>query len=221
MDDPAVRTAAALREEFRAIPEESRDANQAFSIRVWRTLSWLERSEAADEGDLEGKFIPLWIAFNALYGRMADDGGIAPDHASWQEFLGAIVRADGTDQLGRVLWDEQLDVLRMIDSRYLFRPFWLGEQAEADGKLKRARQRAMKSYQSRTSPAVLQELFERIYVLRQQVFHGAATCGSKVNRRTLGMGTRVLSGIIPVMIEIMIASGPDTDWGEVCYPPIT
>ena len=221
MGDIAVRTAEALRERFKAIPEESRDAKQGFSIRVWRALSWLERSEAADDGDLEGKFVPLWITFNALYGRMADDGGIAPDHASWQEFLGAIVRADGTDQLGRVLWDEQLDVLRMIDSRYLFRPFWLGEQAEADGKLKRARQRAMKSYQSRTSPAVLQELFERIYVLRQQVFHGAATCGSKVNRRTLGMGTRVLSGIIPVMIEIMIASGPDTDWGEVCYPPIT
>jgi len=221
MGDVIARTAESLRAAFKSIPEESRDANQAYSIRIWRALSWLERGEAAGDDDLEGTFVPLWIAFNALYGHLADDGSTAPDRASWQEFLAGIVRADGTDRLGRALWDEQLDVLRMIDSRYLFKPFWFGEQSEADGKLKRARQRAMRGYQSRTSSAVLQELFERVYVLRQQIFHGAATCGSRVNRHTLKMGARVLSSIVPVMIEIMITSGPDVDWGEVCYPPVT
>lgn len=221
MSDEPAPTAEALRRRFRAIPKDTRDANQAFSVRVWRALSWLERSEAAGEGDLEGRFVPLWIAFNALYGRMADDGGMAPDRGSWQEFLARIARADGTDRLGQILWDEQLDVLRMIDSRYLFKPFWLGEQAEADGKLKQARRRAIASFHGRTPLVVLQELFERIYVLRQQIFHGAATCGGKVNRRTLSMGTRVLSCIVPAMIEIMIAAGPDADWGEICFPAIT
>ena len=52
---------------------------------------------------------------------------------------------------------------------------------------------AMQHYQNRQPVPLLQEVFERIYVLRQQIFHGAATDGSHVNRHTLGMGTRVSS----------------------------
>jgi hypothetical protein len=33
--------AEGLRERFRAIPVEQRDANQAFSIRVWWAINWL------------------------------------------------------------------------------------------------------------------------------------------------------------------------------------
>ena len=212
--------ATELRERFRAIPAETREANQKFCIRVWRALSWLERSEGVDDGDLEGAFIPLWIAFNALYGHIDDDGTIAPDRASWQGFLAAVAKADGSDRLGKALWDEQLDVLRMVDSRYLFKPFWLDEHAETADRLKRARQRAIQNFQDRSVVGVMQEVFERIYVLRQQVFHGAATCGSKFNRNTLKMGVHVLAAVIPVMIEIVLDAGPEIDWGEVCFPPV-
>ena len=212
----ALPTAELLRERFKAIPEDQRDANQPFSIRIWRGLSWLERAEAAD--DLEGRFISLWIAFNAIYGYL-EEGVNAPDHASWQEFLARIVRADGPDVLGKILWAEQLTILRLIDSKYLFRPFWLG-QPGADEKLQRSRQHAIRAYNSRQALAVLQELFERLYVMRQQVFHGAATSGSKLNRTAIKRCTGVLVQVIPAMIEIMIAAGPETDWGEVCFPPV-
>lgn len=72
MAEVAGQLAAALRERFRAIPEGRRADNQAFSVRVWRGLSWLERSETA--GDIEGKLISLWISFNAIYGYLDDDG---------------------------------------------------------------------------------------------------------------------------------------------------
>jgi len=210
-------TASELRELFKAIPSEVREANQPFSIRIWRGLSWLERAEGAE--DVEGRFISLWIAFNAVYGYL-EDGTSAPDHATWQKFLADIVAADGRDQLNTILWGEQLTVLRLIDDKYLFRPFWLG-QPDAEEKLKRSRQRAMNSYTSRQTLAVLQELFERLYVMRQQVLHGAATSGSKLNRTTLSRCTDVLSHVMPAMIDIMIAAGPDADWGEVCFPPTT
>ncbi len=54
-----------MREKSCAIPAKQRQASQASSVRVWRGLSWLERSETAD--DMEGQFISLWIAFNAIY----------------------------------------------------------------------------------------------------------------------------------------------------------
>jgi len=86
--------AAALREKLRAIPAEQRQASQTSSVRVRRGLSWLERGEIAD--DLEGQFISLWIAFNAIYGHLQGDGLSVPDHATWQKFLADIVAADGT-----------------------------------------------------------------------------------------------------------------------------
>jgi len=209
--------AAVLREKFCAIPAERREANQAFSVRIWRGLSWLERGEAAD--DLEGQFISLWIAFNAIYGHLEDDGLSAPDHATWQKFLADIVAADGTDLLGRILWGDQFHVLKLIDNKYLFRPFWLG-QPDAEDKLARARRQSLAAFQDRNRLAVLQELFERLYVLRQQVFHGAATSGSKLNRRVMKLGTTAMSHIMPAMLGIMIAAGPEADWGDVCFPPV-
>lgn len=143
----------------------------------------------------------------------------APDHASWQEFLAGIVKADGEDQLGQIMWADQRNILRLVDNRYLFRPFWLG-QADAEEKLARSRRQVMVHLQGRSAIGVFQELFERLYVLRQQVFHGAATRGSKLNRPYLKSCTTLLEKIIPAMIHIMIVTGPETDWGEVCFPPM-
>lgn len=86
-----LETAKTLRLRFKAMPQDVREANQPFSIRVWRGLSWLERSEGADD-EIDMKFISLWIAFNAIYGR--EDGPAAGDRASWQAFIAGVVRMD-------------------------------------------------------------------------------------------------------------------------------
>ena len=65
------------------------------------------------------------------------------------------------------------------------------------------------------------ELAAQPYVMRQQVFHGAATSGSKLNRTALKRCTAVLTQVVPAMIEIMMAATPETDWGEVCFPPVS
>lgn len=80
--------------------------------------------------------------------------------------------------------------------------------------------RCLKHYNDGCTLAILQELFERLYVLRMQVFHGAATSGSRLNRATLERGARVLAALVPEMLSIMIANGHSEDWGEVCFPPI-
>jgi len=217
MSDTGTLTAAELRKRFKAIPQEQRDANQSFSVRVWRGLSWLERAEQAT--DAEGQFISLWIAFNAIYGHMQGDGMNAPDHGSWQAFLAGIVKADGEDRLGQIMWAEQRYILRLVDNRYLFRPFWLN-QTDAGEKLVRSRRNVMVHLQNRSTLGVFQELFERLYVLRLQVFHGAATSGSKLNRSYLKAAASLMSKIIPAMIEIITEAGPETDWGEICFPPV-
>ena len=57
MDEPAPLRAEELRRRFKAMPDDVREANQPFSIRVWRGLSWLDRAESAQ--DVDGQFISL------------------------------------------------------------------------------------------------------------------------------------------------------------------
>ena len=205
-----------MRERFKAIPEGRRTANQAFSVRVWRGLSWLERSEAA--GDVEGRFISLWIAFNAIYGHL-DDGRNAADHSSWQSFLARLVRHDGLSAMDRAVYKNQKYILHLIDNQYIFRPFWSG-QPNWPMAFKNSRQNALKNFSNSQILPILQDLFERLYILRAQVFHGAATSGSKLNRRQITTAADILADLLPVMVAIMIDAGPEVDWGEVCFPPV-
>ena len=64
----------------------------------------------------------------------------------------------------------------------------------------------------------LQLLFERLYVMRLQVFHGASTKGSRVNRRALQGSGNILLESLPEMLAIMLERGIDEDWGPVCFP---
>lgn len=217
MGSSQTHKAAAMRERLKAIPQPERDAHQPFSIRVWRGLSWLERAEQA--ADVDSRFIALWIAFNAIYGQAGEDGRDEPDHKTWQAFLARMVEKDADDQLGRLLNEHRPAVLHLIDNQFIFRPFWQ-RHPDATDKLRRAVQRSLVNYQCGHTLPLLQELFERLYVLRQQVFHGAATSGSKLNRKTVDTGTAVLACVVPTLIEIMLSAGPTTAWGEVCFPPI-
>ena len=120
---------------------------------------------------------------------------------------------------GRIMWADQLHILRLVDNQYLFRPFWLGH-TDAEEKLARNRRNVMRHLQNRSTLGVFQELFERLYILRQQVFHGAATSGRKLSRSYLTAAVGLMSRTIPVMIETIIEAGPETDWGEICFPPM-
>ena len=223
MDKASSLAAETLRKQLQAIPKERRDANQAFSIRIWRGLSWLERAEQATDAD--EKFISLWIAFNAIYGR-ADGEGSGPgadkrpgDHDTWQAFLAEIIRRDGTDILGDLVRRNQMPVLRMIQNKYLFRPFW-DRRPNAELMLNNCCTATVLNFANHLTTGIVEELFERLYVLRAQVFHGAATRGSKLNRANIRYGAELMSKLLPAMIAVMLAAGPDVNWGAVCFPPI-
>lgn len=60
-----------LKQRHRAV-RESYPAN--LNIRVHRALSWLKRAEMAEaENDDDGRYIFLWIAFNAAHASEIDE----------------------------------------------------------------------------------------------------------------------------------------------------
>jgi len=67
---------------------------------------------------------------------------------------------------------------------------------------------------------VLDRLLDRIYLLRCQLVHGAATFGSKLNRAALQRCNRMLEHLLAAMVIVIIDHGADEDWGLMCYPPL-
>ena len=62
-------------------------------------------------------------------------------------------------------------------------------------------------------------VFDRLYVLRNQLVHGGATWNSSVNRDQVRDGTRILAFLVPLFIDLMM-DNPDIAWGDPCYPVV-
>jgi len=50
---------------------------------------------------------------------------------------------------------------------------------------------------------VLQLLFQRLYVMRNQVFHGASTKGSSLNRRAIQRAANLLTELLAAMVTVI------------------
>jgi len=66
---------------------------------------------------------------------------------------------------------------------------------------------------------VLGIVLNRVYTLRNQTLHGGSTYNSSVNRDQIRECCRLMSKIVPTIIEIMMEN-PDTLWGEEFYPVV-
>ena len=79
--------------------------------------------------------------------------------------------------------------------------------------------RAMQAVMANQTGVVLSIVFDRLYVLRNQLLHGGATWNSQVNRQQISDGANILGTLVPLIIALMIAH-PELDFGEILYPPI-
>ena len=71
--------------------------SEGLALRVHRSLSWLQRSEKCDDED--GRFIFLWIAFNAAYAQSIDADEHTKAQVAFGKFLDKLVSLDKGDAL--------------------------------------------------------------------------------------------------------------------------
>jgi hypothetical protein len=71
----------------------------------------------------------------------------------------------------------------------------------------------------RDTSRILSVVFDRLYVLRNQLVHGGATWNSGVNRNQVRDGATVMGFLLPVFIDIMM-DNPGRDWGKPFYPVV-
>ncbi len=204
--------------------------------RMRRASTWLERSERTGTEDVE-RFVFLWIAFNAAYGdesalRWFVEGEEARETEAdrFRTFLRNIVEQDEAGVLERIVWDKFPGPIRvLLSNRYVYRPFWKAVWAsDPSGDWRRrfdgSKKVALAALSSRDVSTVLSVLFDRLYTLRNQIFHGGTTYPSGFGLDQVRDGSRIMASLVPAILDIMrqeIDGNPDSElWGKVAFPRI-
>lgn len=194
----------------------------ALGLRVQRALSWLHRAER-ETGDADVRFILLWVGFNAAYARELSVE--VDEREKFAAYFDALVKLDTGHRVYNAVWDRFSQEVRvLLGNRYVFMPFWKHHNgvegydnwAESLAASRRLTNAAMAA---RDTPRILAVLFDRLYVLRNQLVHGGATWNSIVNRGQVQDGAAILGWLLPVFIDIMM-DNPKRDWGRPFYPVV-
>ena len=200
-----------------------------FTLRMHRSLSWLQRAEAAGEDD-DVAFVCLWIGFNAAYAQDLPGGmSSTSEREAFRNFMGELCAQDKDKALAALIWQVFPGPIRvLLDNQYVFQPFWDAlNNPRSDGSIPGywreafddARQRVHRALANQDTDRVLYEVFVRLYTLRNQLMHGGATWSSSVNRSQVRDGRALLARLLPVMLGVMMDS-PDRFEGRPFYPVV-
>ena len=207
---------------LKARHREVRDAlPKNLSLRIHRALSWLNCAEQHEE-DLDSKFIFLWISFNAAYAHEMPNRWETPERQLLQDFLEVIIRADSRNIIRDIVWNDYPSSIRLlIDNRYLYQQFWdfhnrLIQDSDWQSIFGNAKIAAHKALGRQDTNKVLAIVFERLYILRNQLVHGGATWGGAVNRSQIRDATNLMGRIVPALIGIMLNDKPELT-GKPCF----
>ena len=96
-----------------------------------RALSWLDRAEQAE--DLDGRFIFLWIAFNAAYATEIDDHQRLSEQETVKAFLQKLCTLDKNKRSDALVWQAFSGSSRvLLDNQYVFQRFWNHQSGKLD-----------------------------------------------------------------------------------------
>jgi len=213
---------------YQALKDRHRAERDAFhpnlSLRVHRALSWLNRAEQLDD-DPDGRFIFLWIAFNAAYATAIDERFRLSEQETFRAFLAKLVDLDGKGRFAELVWTEFPTSIRvLLNNQYVFQDFWSfqnGSLAEDEWQRRfaAARKAARLALGSHDTVTVLSVVLSRIYTLRNQLIHGGATWNSSVNRDQIRDCVNLMGKLVPLVIEVMM-DHPETLSGDAVYPVV-
>ena len=201
------------------------DFGRDFGTRVHRAISWLQRAEK-ETGDPDAQFIFLWISFNSAYSVYENlEFAQTKERERLQNFFNVIVTLDEDGVIYETLWENfSAQIRSILNNHYVYAPFWHHQNGisgfdEWDKMFQHTKRLVNKALASKNSTQVLTHLFDRLYVLRNQLMHGGSTWNSQVNRSQVKDGADILKMLVPRMIDLML-NNENQNWGEIYYQVI-
>lgn len=197
---------------------------ETMGLRVHRAISWIGRAEGCGEDD-DARFIFLWIAFNAAYADEREFQSLPSERATFAQYFGKLVACDKDQRIYKTFWQRFSGPIRaLMQNRYVFNPFWQHHNgiegfSNWEDSFNTSSRAFSQAFQAGDSVRVLSFVFDRLYVLRNQLVHGGSTWNSGVNRIQVRDGARILSFLMPLFVDIMM-NNPQGDWGHPFYPVV-
>jgi len=187
-------------------------------------LSWLDRAEQA-AGDEDAAFIFFWISFNAAYAEEIIESVTYGERSAFDGYFQKLIDLDSGSRIYGAIWEKFPQSIQVFfDNRYIFQPFWK-QQNQIDGyedwqeRFDASKRRFNSALANKDTKTVLIMLFDRLYVLRNQLVHGGTTWNNSVNRNQVKDGARVLAFLVPIFVDLMM-DNPGTNWGAPYYPVV-
>lgn len=131
--------------------------------------------------------------------------------------------ADTDNLLYNAVWKNFPGTIRtFLRNRYVFQPFWDSQNGriskeEWEAKFHLSNRAVTKALGRVNTVRVLAILFERLYVLRNQLVHGGSTWNSGINRSQVADGANIMAVFVPIVIHVIMRA-PHRPWGDPCYP---
>jgi hypothetical protein len=194
---------------------------ETLTIRLHRSISWLKSAEKQD-GNLDLKFISLWIAFNACYAVDLNGINSKPEKAKLRDFTSYLVKFD-RNRLYNLFWEKYSGPVRvLIENKFVFERFWEYNRGEISDYLtafNKSISLAHNCLSKENIEGLMDVVLERLYTLRNQLIHGGSTYNSKLNRAQLRDACNIMQLLVPIIIDIILENG-EHDWGEIAYPVV-
>ena len=196
-----------------------------FSIRIHRSLSWVNRAEKQDE-DPDARFIFYWIAFNATYTGQHSTNNTYSERHTYRDFFEKILKHDLKEYVYNAIWNEFSGSVRnLLNNQFIFSSFWNFENGHEgfdnwEEKFLQSKSVVLKALENKNTLLILDILFDRLYTLRNQLMHGSATWNGKVNRSQVTDGQSIISFLIPTFLKIMM-DNPNENWGKLTFPVVS
>ena len=221
---------------------------KAFATRMKRAISWYLRADQEDR-DPDAKVLFFWIAFNSLYGK---DSGRRNEKPKQHNYLKKIARLGSKEIHNTIIKNCKKAYTNIMHNEFILQDYWddvrEGENVpgnkkredKLDFELHQKYQTIKHNYKNQAilllnqsenskenTERCLKDLFERIYVIRNQIIHGGSSWNSEVNREQIDDGCLILETLIPVFIELMlylsnqkgIKAAANSYGGKIHYPP--
>ena len=189
-------------------------------LRLRRAKSWLERAKQ-EANDPDAAFVFYWIAVNAAYGRDQQQRFGSEERDLFDDYFKTVLSIDPEKRIGDAIWNNFSGSARLLlDNHWVYMPFWknLFGMCYDDWQLtfERDKRRGLKTLAEGNTRAALNIIFDRLYVVRNQIMHGGATWRTGRNRDQVRDGAAIMALLVPLFIELM-ERNPQIEWGPPDY----
>jgi len=198
---------------------------QSLTDRVRRSLTWLRKSLTVSVKDTPPRFVDLWIALNCLYG-VRPYPRRAKESTEEKDFVKFLHRLKGQDngprELSSMMRDNQVVELApgLVENKYLWNEFWTSHFSAYTEKWQQMREDLKRAFEKDDPVTFLTCVFKRLYVLRNQIFHGSSSSTTRRSEDALIPGIAILEILLPRLIHFMIQHGSGKGWPLIPYPGI-